>query len=125
LSGENIEVEAKSLATDALPGVIVIDEQQRRMRDYMLHLDPKDIEGKMKIFDKRTFIVNTNNPLIASLQKINTVDSELAREMVQQAYELALLSQREMDPVSLNVFITRCNHIMERMAQLLSQKGSS
>ena len=40
-----------------------------------------------------TFVVNTNNPLMATIQKIDAIDSDLAKDLVKQAYELSLLSQ--------------------------------
>lgn len=114
-----VEVEAKSLASEALPGFVLIDEQQRRMRDYMLHLDPSDIESKNQMLTKRTFVINTNHPLMAALPKLAEKDPELAKEMVQEVYELSLLGQREMDPKSLNGFISRSQHLLERLTSRL------
>jgi hypothetical protein len=39
--------------------------------------------------------------------------------MVQEIYQLSVLSQREMDPDSLNSFISLCNKVMEKMASLI------
>ncbi|MCE5318893.1 MAG: molecular chaperone HtpG [Parachlamydia sp.] len=119
LSEEGIEVDAKSLASDALPGVILIDEHQRRFRDYMLHMDPNEIQSKNKMLTKRTFVVNTNHPLMAALPKLAEKDPELAKEVVTEVYELSLLSQREMDPDSLNAFITRSQRVLEKLTARL------
>ena len=121
LSDDKITVEAKSLASETLPGFVVIDESQRRMRDYMLQLDPKEGLDKMKLLKAHTFVVNTNNPLMAAIQKINLIDSELAKDLVEQAYELSLLSQREMDPKDLNGFVQRNNRVLEKLAKLASE----
>lgn len=122
LGDDKVEVEAKSLAADSLPAFIMMDENQRRLRDYMLSLDPKDVSQNMHLIQKRTFVVNTNNPLISSIRKIDEKNPELAKELIQETYELALLSQREMDPGSLNKFITRTNHVLEKLTEMLSQK---
>lgn len=114
LSEEGVEVDAKSLATDALPGVILIDEHQRRFRDYMLHMDPSEASSKNMV-TKRTFVVNTNHPLIAALPKLAEKDPELAKEVVTEVYELSLLSQREMDPHSLNAFISRSQRVLQKL----------
>lgn len=124
LSDEKITVEAKSLATEALPGFVVIDESQRRMRDYLMQLDPKDALNKMGMMKAHTFVVNTNNPLMTSIQKLETIDPELATDLVKQAYELSLLSQREMDPASLNEFVKRNNRVLEKLAKLASDSSS-
>lgn len=122
LADEKIHVEAKSLASEALPGFVVIDESQRRMRDYLLQLDPKEGLDKMKLLKAHTFVVNTNNPLMAAIQKLDQVDSDLAKDLVQQAYELSLLSQREMDPTDLNDFVLRNNRVLEKLAKLASEQ---
>jgi len=123
LKNENIQVEAKSLASESLPGFIAINEDQRRMRDYMLHMAPKENSSKMNMLGERTFVVNTNSPLMAMIQKIDLIDQELATDIVQEVYHLALLSQRELAPDSLNTFISLCNRVLLRVADLLNKKN--
>ena len=117
LAKEGVEVEAKSLAADHLPAVIVIDEKQRRMRDYFLRMDPSEKNPQMNFFGNKKFIVNTNNALILGIEKLNAKNPELAKELTLEVYELALLSQREMDPQSLNEFISRSNKILQELTQ--------
>ncbi|MFI5343972.1 MAG: molecular chaperone HtpG [Chlamydiales bacterium] len=117
LGDESIEVEAKSLAADHLPGLILLDEKQRRMRDYLMRLDPQEREKQMSFMGKKKFVVNTNNGLISAIQKLDHRNPELAKELIHEVYELALLSQREMDPHALNTFISRSNRILEQLAQ--------
>ncbi len=115
LEDENIEVEAKSLAADALPGFIMMDERQRRMRDHFMRLDPQEREKQMSLFGKRTFVVNTNNPLMESIRKLDHTKPALAKELTREVYDLALLSQREMDPHALHEFVNRSNRILEAL----------
>jgi molecular chaperone HtpG len=115
LADDQVDVEAKSLATDALPGFIIMDEKQRRMRDYLMRLEPEERAKQMSFFGKRTFVVNTNNPLIAAIHKLDHTKPELAKELTQEVYELALLSQREMEPHALHEFINRSNRILETL----------
>lgn len=115
LDNDLIEVEAKSLATESLPGFIMIDEKQRRMRDYMLRMNPEESNGFTSPFDKKTFIVNTNNGLIDSIRKLDRTHPDLTKELIQEVYELALLSQKEMDPHSMHEFVKRSNHILEAL----------
>lgn len=115
LGDSNIEVEARSLAADALPGFIMIDEKQRRMRDYLMRLEPDERQKQMHLFGKRKFIVNTNNPLIEAIRKLDQQNPELAKALILEVYELSLLSQREMDPHMLHDFINRSNHILEAL----------
>lgn len=115
LSDSNVEVEAKSMSTDTFPGFVVMDEKQRRMREYMQTLDPSQAASMKGMFDKRTFIVNTNNPLIAAVHKLDQSNPELAKDLVMEVYELSLLSQKEMDPSSLSAFVSRTNRILEKL----------
>ncbi len=118
---EQCDVEAKSLTSDGLPGFITIDEQQRRMRDYMISLDPKDAKKTLSHMNKHTFVVNTNNPLMSALLKMDKKNPDLTKEMVKQVYELSLLSQREIEPEQLNAFITRTNTVLEQLALQATQ----
>lgn len=116
LGNEHVEVEAKSLTSDSLAGFIVVDEKQRRMREYLQMVDPSSA-NKMFGLDKSTFVVNTNNPLITLIQKLDKKNPELAQELVKQTYDLALLSQREMTPDALHGFVARTNHVLEKLAE--------
>lgn len=123
LANDKIEVEAKSLAADNLPGFIMIDENQRRMRDYMQSLNPGSSESMD--FIKKTFVVNTNSKLIQAIETIGKKNPELAKDFVRQTYELALLSQREMTQGTLNSYIHRTNSLLEHLASLLTVQDKS
>lgn len=118
---EGVEVEAKSLATDALPAVVILDESQRRMRDYFLMSGQEGL-GAAKLLGKQKLVVNTNSPLIQALPKLDQLDTALAKELVHQTYELALLAQREIDPALLEGFIARTQQVIERLAMQATQK---
>lgn len=117
LADDKVDVEAKSLAADALPGFIILNENQRRMRDFMMRMDPKNTMDSMALMGKQTFVVNTNNPLMSSLEKLDHINPDLTKEVVKQTYQMALLSQREMDPKVLNDFILRTTHVLEKLAE--------
>jgi molecular chaperone HtpG len=121
LDDEGIEVEAKSLANDAVPGIVMMDEKQRRMRDYFLRMDPEQGAQQMKLFGKRTFVVNTNNVLITAIQKMGLSNPTLAKELTKQVYDLALLSQKEMAPADLHEFVQRSNRVLEALAKQAAQ----
>lgn len=117
LDDATLEVEAKSLTSDTVPGFIVLDENQRRMRDYMMSLAPEDQRGALDQLQKRTFVVNTNNKLLGCIQKLDKKNPELAKELVLEVYDLAQLTQREMKPETLNAFINRTSEIMEKLTE--------
>lgn len=108
---EQLEVEAKSLASDTLPAFIVIDENSRRMRDYFAIHQP-EMQSMMPPL-KQKLVINTNSKLMSAIHSLK--DQDLAKDLVTQVYDLALLSQKEMDPKSLNTFIGRTNSILEKL----------
>lgn len=113
LSLDKVEVEAKSLASDSIPAFIVLDEELRRMRDYMA-LSGQPLPPTLT--NKRTFVINTNSKLISSLYSLRDKDPELAKEMVDHLYELSLLSQKELEPSALSHFVERSNRVLEKLA---------
>lgn len=117
LDDSKLEVEAKSLASTDLPALIVIDENERRMRDYMLTMDP---EGKLGLGTKRTLVLNTNNPLVNCLPQVEKLHPELAKELAQEVVELSLLSQRELDPAALHGFIQRTTKVLEKLTTIVA-----
>lgn len=118
LEVENLEVEARSLATDSVAGLIRIDEHARRMRDYLRMSSPESGDLGLEGFlaGKRTFVANTNSPLMRSLLKLSEREEELAKELAVQIYESALLSQRELPPDAMDHFIQRSQELLEKLA---------
>ncbi|MCH9612911.1 MAG: Chaperone protein HtpG [Chlamydiia bacterium] len=110
---ETLEVEAKSLASDSLPAFVMINEEMRRMKEY-LSMTQGNL-GSMP-FDKHTLVVNINNPLINSLYKLKESKPELAKSMALHVYELSLLGQKELPPEKISEFISRSNKVMEELA---------
>lgn len=112
LDTSNLEVEAKSLQSDSVPALFILDEEMRRMRETMALAGqqmPPDFAAK------RTFVVNTNSKLVQSIYQMKEKDPALAQEMVQYMYELSLLSQRELDSDALSRFVARSTRILEKM----------
>jgi molecular chaperone HtpG len=121
LESKNIEVEAKSLASEELPAFLMIDEQGRRMRDFMRQNSPDMGTEMLEGMTKRTLVVNTNSPLIDATEKLGQAEPELAKEVMQQVYELALLSQRELEPEQLHQFIGRSQSVLQDLVQRASK----
>ncbi len=109
-----VEVEAKSFASDHLPGLVVLDENQRRLRDYM-----SLTQGKKGFETKKTFVVNTNNKLIQAIFRLQTKQPEVAASIAKSVYDLSLLAQREIEPTQLEEVVARQTEILEKMAALL------
>jgi len=66
---------------------------------------------------KLKLVVNTNNSLINSLEKVHAVDSVLAKEIIKEVYDLAKLNQRELAAKEINQFGTQTLKLLEKLAQ--------
>ena len=117
LDGHNVEVEAKSLGNEASFGLIVIGEEERRLRDYLARIS-KEPMASAPI--KKTFIVNTNSPLVTSIYKMHEKAPELAKMMMQEVYDLALLGQKELGQEEMKQFLQRSTKLLEQVAQAIN-----
>jgi molecular chaperone HtpG len=78
----------------------------------------------MGAMTKKTFVVNTNNPLMTAIRDLDKKNPNLAGEVVKEVYQLSLLSQREMDPHALNDFINRSTHVLELLTREALEKNT-
>ncbi|MDE3055483.1 MAG: molecular chaperone HtpG [Verrucomicrobiota bacterium] len=93
LDQKELEIEAKSLASDTLPAILVVSEQERRLRDYLALTQGK--EAQKNVQPKRSFIVNTNHTLVQAIERLSTKDPDLAGSLAKSLYHLSSMSQRE------------------------------
>ncbi|MBI3900823.1 MAG: molecular chaperone HtpG, partial [Chlamydiia bacterium] len=110
-----LEVEAKSLATPTLPAFLLLKEEERRLRDSLAYHNRLDMSAA-RGFIKPTFVINTNNKLIQAIHTVGEKDPDLAKQMVREVYDLACLSQREMEPEGLSEFVSRSTAVLENLA---------
>ncbi len=113
LSDTSVEVEAKSLASDTLPALISMPEEERRYRDYMKDIAQDSLnEGH----HKRIFVVNTNSPLVHAVIQLKDKDEPLAHSMARYLFDLTKLSQKEMTTDELHAFIQRSHLFLQSLA---------
>ena len=115
LSIKDLEVEAKSLAQDSIPAMIIIDEQTRRFRDVML--SSKSADATFPTLGKHKLVLNTNNSLILKINTLSKKDPELSSSMSRQIYDSTLLSQREMQPEALDNYLKHSHEIMQKLVE--------
>lgn len=111
-----VEVEAKSLASNDLPAIIAIDENTRRLKE-TLQLTQRTASSDLPT--KQTFIVNTNHKLVQSLLSLKESKPPLAKDLVHHLYELSLLSQKELPPSQLADFSHRAHRLLEQVTETI------
>jgi molecular chaperone HtpG len=116
LNQPEIEVQAKSLSADGLPGMVILNEEERRFRDYMAMTQGTTIPN---LLSKKTFIVNTNSKLIQIISRLQEKQPEMATELAQNVFDLSLLSQKELEPTKAEEVLSRQTSILEKLASLI------
>ena len=111
-----IEIEAKSLSSDHLPGFIVLDENERRFRDYMQLTQGKTTSHLMS---KKTLVINTNSKLVQTIVKLQASQPELATDLAKHILDLSLLAQKELDPAEAPRVLARQSTVLEKLASLV------
>lgn len=93
LEEKDLQVEAKSLASETLPAMFIIEEKERRMKDYF-----RMTQGEKAPFPvQKKWVVNTNHRLIQKLMDLRSKDPLLSQKIVKQLHDLSLLSQKELE----------------------------
>jgi molecular chaperone HtpG len=119
LALDQLEVEAKSLASETLPAFLLLKEEERRMRDSLAYQNRSMLQ-QAQAFLKPTFVINTNSKLIQAIHSLENKEPELAKKLVHEVYDLARLSQREMEPEGLTDYIARSTVMLEELATKLA-----
>lgn len=113
IDGQELKIEIKSLTNDSLPGLIVFDENERRMRDYFRRMQPDMAQSP--ISPKATLVLNPNNSLVQSAYKLRTEKPETATMLAKHLYDLALVSQQEVDHEKMDQFIQNHQMLLEKL----------
>lgn len=116
LGDANIEVEAKSLSSDNLPGFLALDEGERRFRDYLLMTQGK---AASDILSKKTLVINTNSRLVQTIIKLQSSKPEIATDLAKHVLDLSLLAQKELEPTEAPKVLARQSAVLEKLAQLI------
>jgi molecular chaperone HtpG len=117
LARPEVEVEAKSFASDQLPGMVVLNEEERRLRDYMAMTQGKTMPN---FLSKKTFVVNTNSKLIQAMMKLQTKQPEAASDLARHLFDLSLFAQKELEPAEAEQVLARQTSILEKLASLIT-----
>lgn len=114
MNQEHLTVEAKALQSKEVFGFVSLDEQMRRLRDLMQSTSSERVPDELTA--KKTFIVNTNHPLAKKLPALHKKDAGLCKKLVEQMYQLSLISQKEMDSTSFTSFLESTGSLIQELA---------
>ena len=115
MTKQNVLVKVEAFKSTALPGMLIVDESMRRMKD-MFRKGPMS-ENDNPWGDEHTLIVNQSNPAIKKLLTIARAagpdcDIQMA---VDHVYDLAYLQQGKFTAEMMQKFVDRSCKLLERM----------
>ena len=107
---EHVSVEFGSLASEKVPALLSVDEEIRRMEEMMRMYgisQPTPPDKKL--------ILNTASPLISKLDGLCESDPELATELAEYIYKLAMLSQKKFSAEEMQEFMDGSYNLLMKL----------
>jgi molecular chaperone HtpG len=111
---DNTSVKVTQLAHQDISTLIINDEKSRRMTDMLEiygFINPSDMASK-KVKSKSTLLVNLNNKIIKHISILSN-DKSLYT-IINQLYDLSLMSQQALKPQDVENFILRSESILSK-----------
>ena len=114
LANEKLEVKVEKLKNENVASMMTLSEESRRMQDMMKMYGMMGMDPSMFGNDV-TLVLNANHPLVQYV--LNNGDGEHTALFCKQLYDLALLSNKPLNPEEMTEFIKRSNEIMMLLAK--------
>lgn len=112
LDDETLKIEVQKLKNDAVPAVILLSEESRRMQE-MYRSYGQQFAGMANMFtDEFTLVVNANNELVT---KLPSLDDDTKKLVINHVYDLAKISHSPLDAEQLSKFIARSNELLKKL----------
>ncbi|MCH5211722.1 MAG: molecular chaperone HtpG [Oscillospiraceae bacterium] len=112
LNDDSLKIEVQKLKNTAVPAVILLSEESRRMQD-MYKSYGQQFAGMADMFhDEFTLVINSSNELI---QKLDTLSDDTKALVINHVYDLAKISHSPLDAEQMSKFIARSNELLSRL----------
>ncbi len=112
LNDDTLKIEVQNLKNEAVPAVILLSEESRRMQE-MYKSYGQQFAGMANMFrDEFTLVINGNNKLV---QQLGTLDDSTRSLVVNHIYDLAKISHSPLDSEQMSKFIARSNELLGKL----------
>ncbi len=109
---DDIQIRLVRLISENVPSLMILDESTRRMQDTLeLYGLAEGVDLSKHHFKEEVLILNKKNRLVKRI--LNEPESEMAKLLTQQIYDLARLGQSGLDDTEMTGFVKRSTEIME------------
>ena len=114
LENDKLDVKVEKLKNENVASMMTLSEESRRMQDMMKMYGMMGMDPSMFGNDV-TLVLNVNHPLVQYV--LSNGDAENTALFCKQLYDLALLSNKPLNPEQMTEFIKRSNEIMMLLAK--------
>ena len=114
LSNDKLSVKVEKLKHENVAAMVTLSEESRRMQEMMRMYNMYGMDPSMFGTDV-TLVLNANHPLVQYV--LENKDGEHTQMFCQQLYDLAMLSNKPLNPEEMTAFINRSNEIMMLLAK--------
>jgi len=118
IGDEKLKIKVENLKTTSTPGMILLSEESRRLQDMGRIFGRTDMDN---LFPKdETLVLNSGNSLIKAILKLKEKEDKKEDVLLicRHIYDLAMMSNRQLDSDMMTNFIDRSNQILEKLARL-------
>lgn len=114
LENDKLDVKVERLKNEKVASMMTLSEESRRMQEMMKMYGMQGMDASMFGTDV-TLVLNANHPLVQYV--LEHKDGEHVPMFCKQLYDLALLSNKPLNPEEMTAFIQRSNEIMMLLAK--------
>ena len=114
LENDKLEVKVEKLKNENVASMVTLSEQSRRMQEMMKMYNMYGMDPSMFGTDV-TLVLNANHPLVQYVLK--NKDGEHVPMFCKQLFDLAMLTNKPLNPEEMTAFINRSNEIMMLLAK--------
>lgn len=106
---KGLTIRIETLKDGSVPGMILLNEQSRRFKEMTSMMG----QGEMPdLFADHTLMVNTSSPAVEKVLSLQDSDSETAGLLIEQIYDLAMLSHQAISKERMAGFLDRSGKLL-------------
>lgn len=109
---KGLSIRIETLKDDSVPGMILLNEQSRRFKEMMRNMGQGKDAPELDMFAEHTLMVNAASPVVAKALQLNGEGDEKARLLIEQIYDLAMLSHLALTKERMAKFLERSSKLM-------------
>jgi molecular chaperone HtpG len=114
LKTDGLSIRVENLKDASVPGMILLSEQTRRFKEMTRMMSKEGELGDM--FAEHTLMVNLKSPVVQNILGLDKAGrSEDATMLIEQIYDLAMLTHKAFDKEHMEAFLERSNKILEKL----------